>query len=103
MKLTIQVTADDIAQGKMQSAVSCPVALALRRITGLRAYVLSRWVSLVSDDYCGGCADVVTVFSPPEVMDFVTSFDFSRSAVVPTELTFEVPDNLYETNNPSNR
>lgn len=91
MKLTIQVTADDIAQGFACVADSCPIARALRRRTGIYSRAFLSYV-LIGDSF-------EEVRMPPEGTLFIMNFDRRRDRVKPIELTFEVPDGLYPRNN----
>lgn len=88
MKLTIQVTADDIAQGFACIAESCPIARALRRRTGLFCRAFLSYV-LIEDSN-------EEVRMPPEGTLFIMNFDRNRDRVKPIELTFEVPGGLYD-------
>jgi hypothetical protein len=65
--IRIEVTAEDIATGKMMHGDECPVALALRRETGVKWLVGSHYTVHPDDGY--------KVDLPPIATDFVYSFD----------------------------
>lgn len=82
--MVIEVTAEDIAQGKRLSPLCCPVALALKRHTGKPISVACY---LVREDasprkWCGFAK---------EVWDFLLAFDTGKPV---QPFTFELPDAL---------
>lgn len=64
--IKICVTDKDIASGERQNSSCCPVALAVRRVTGDICSVLYRSVFC----YGRGCAEL-----PPEAQEFIVNFD----------------------------
>lgn len=79
--MTITVSQDDIEQGQPLKGLSCPIALAIKRATGLEYVgvgVRQYWYK----DLAGGVL-------PPEVTEFVKAFD-SGKPVEP--FTFELED-----------
>lgn len=69
----ISVTQEDIDAGEWREAERCPIALALRRCTGGRAYVDEDTIALGERWPHGPFA--VALEAPPEVQAFVRRFD----------------------------
>jgi hypothetical protein len=73
MRLEIEVTPDDIARGRPEESLSCPVALAIKRTTG------AGLVSVDGNDICIGFRPdgslPVRFATPAEVVDFIELFD----------------------------
>ena len=86
--VVVSVTQEDIAAGEPCEALSCPVAIAIRRATGLRTYVDEDTIAL-GERYRGG-PFVVSLPPPPEVTRFVDRFDHRRP-VSPFTFTLELP------------
>lgn len=89
MKLIIAVTPYEVRHGSRVDSVACPVALALRRVTGL--------VWTVGTNLAIPCVEpLVLVSLPPRVAEFVREFDnLGYSGVSPISFTLEVPAELY--------
>jgi hypothetical protein len=75
--MKIHVTQEDIEQGKRFECDHCPVALAIKRTTGMSVSVHSDKISLASGQFT----------TPVEVVAFIDMFD-GRLAVQPFE--FEI-------------
>lgn len=83
--MRIYVTADDIANGKVNNCEGCPIALALRRCTGSKHVDVDAGRLCIDD---GGRA------TPPKVADiFIGDFDEGKP-VTPFEfdVEFDYPD-----------
>ena len=83
MKFTIDVTQEDINDGKQKSYWKCPIALALKRKTG-KDYFVSYMVSLSND------IESKLVPIPPLAADFIRAFDAGRP-VHPFTFEIELP------------
>ena len=80
MKITIDVTSDDIAGGKRLACEKCPVALAVsRRVVGT-ASVSKFYISI----------DGFLVKQPPTVKSFIRDFDNQRT-VKPFSFDLKLP------------
>jgi hypothetical protein len=73
MRLEIEVTPDDIARGRPEESLSCPVALAIKRTTG------AGLVSVDGDDirisFRPDGSPPVLFDTPAEVVAFIDLFD----------------------------
>ena len=79
MRLTVEVTQQDIERGSLIECRSCPVALALQRATGREVEVAGPWFIF---------ANSRRHFNLPEsVRDFVAQFD---SGVAVQPFSFEI-------------
>ncbi len=80
----VEVTAQDIAKGRKFGCTTCPVALAVARVTGGQCYV------------GGGYLDVFGVYEVIEHTDrvaaFIEQFD-GGEPVQPFEFDLTIPDN----------
>lgn len=81
--MTISVTQEDIDKGRPNSCGSCPIALAVRRSTGL----LNASVSQSRIISWGGYKPRLDVETPAQAVDFIELFD-SNEPVKP--FTFEL-------------
>lgn len=88
MKITIDVTAEDIRCGQRQTSGSCPIALALIR-SGLR----NPHVYHNADAYIGAPALREWLLLPAEAASFIYRFDDEES-VEPFSFELDVPDEL---------
>jgi hypothetical protein len=85
--MTINVTQDDIAKGKKNNCLRCPVALAVIRETGIHdVYVYGSSVTFYrhSDQCCER-------YNTDEVSEFIENFD-GGGTVAPFSFELEVPD-----------
>lgn len=87
MKLTIQITEEDIRLGQQFRAEHCAVAMALRRATGLTWAVGGTFAHI----------GATTVVLPEALAAFAGMFDvWGHECKPPTRpFTFEVPDCLF--------
>lgn len=89
--MLVTLTLRELRHGARVDSVACPVALALRRVTGL--------IWTVGTNLAIPCIEPVVIVSlPPEVADFVQRFDnLGYSGVEPISFSLEVPEELYAT------
>lgn len=86
MRIKIEVTAEDIQQGKHSSPCACPVACAIRRTTGAYVGVFGDYI-----DYCDPRTNEDYVITPPlKVERFIHRFDGGKK-VQPFSFTLVVP------------
>lgn len=87
-RVKVEVTAEDIRDGKPGKYASCPVALALRRATGIEFGVVRH----------AAHAFKVRVGLPFEVYTFIENFDRSylRSLCKPFAFEIDLPDEIPE-------
>jgi len=83
MKTLIEVTAEDIAKGIPKVCAACPVALAIKRVTGRGASVMQLYIGFHDGS---GWID-----SPREVLPFVRAFD-NEQPVKPFSFELDVPE-----------
>lgn len=91
-ELVVEVTADDIRNGKPTNNCECPVALALKRLPGVAAG--SAWVDFTHAEvkYTVGGETFDLVFSlPREAAGFIEAFDFG-DPVEPVTFTAELQE-----------
>jgi len=90
VKVTIEVTADDIANGKPGVCSLCPIALAiLRALPGWGDATVTNWHVFPPDD---GFAEIDL---PSAACDFIESFDcLGQAAVEPFSFELDVPAEL---------
>lgn len=78
-KLTVRVTQGDIDKGAAGSHCNCPIALAVKRLTG-------------ANDVSVNCDDIYFGYKifplPPKVSKFILSFDFHQP-VKPFQFTIK--------------
>lgn len=70
MKLRVEVTAEDIANGKREDSESCPIALALLRCDGVFGAEVNEDITTVTPD-----DDRLSGSPPKEASDFIDNFD----------------------------
>lgn len=88
-KYKIDVTQDDINTGKRINAYSCPIALAMNRVTGKQCSVSSHeWV--VWNDH----EQEMTGRLPLDASRFVRDFDYGLPGVLP--ISFEIEIDLHQ-------
>lgn len=88
MRVQVSVTESDIRGGVRDDDCLCPVALALRRVTGEEVCVCSEQIGLGS--LGRGYVFQRVLDTPRAVRDFVDAFDGGRS-VEPFEFELDVP------------
>lgn len=95
MKLTIQVTEEDIGEGVKSDCYLCPIARAMDRCTGGSASVWSTYAKIVLH------GDVLTIDPLPQsARDFIANFDETRPdhRREPEPFSFEIElPNTHET------
>jgi hypothetical protein len=67
--VTVDVTAEDIAQGTPRCAGMCPIALAMKRALGREDIEVRHTRASIGDE---------VVVLPPEAWEFILSFDHDR-------------------------
>jgi hypothetical protein len=91
LTVRIEVTKEDIENGKRQDPYGCPVACALKRVTGIPVRVGVFTASI--DD---GTPYFHYVPLPAEVAKFITAFDTNSidtaALIVPFSFEFEYPE-----------
>jgi hypothetical protein len=85
--ITVDVTQDDIDQGKCSNVRDCAVARATARALDMNEGVM--FGSTIA--YLGVLTPTEPVRLPEEVKTFITAFD-SREAVKPFSFSLEIPD-----------
>lgn len=92
MTLTVNVTAEDIAQGRRSDCHLCPVARALRRVTGSVWAAVGRYEMV----WRGPNAKAIRCDTPDEVIRFVADFDSVPGVNIPPFAPFsfelEIPE-----------
>lgn len=89
MQLLIEVTAEDIAKGEQKACRHCPIALALKRTTGLSFNVRSNHISYNSY--------IPHISLPDAAKRFIASFDIYGSRGIwakPFSFTLDVPKEM---------
>lgn len=84
MKYLVSVTQIDIDSGKQKKCFECPVALAVRRSTGMRCRVDGSQGMLEAE------LKVIYVYFPPYAVDFQNDFDLGGPV---TPFSFEIEVN----------
>ena len=87
MLVTVEVTAEDIAQGDPGGCWGCPVALALNRATGY-AWSVNPFHLILPRP---GRKKNLDIKTPPEVAEFISRFDAEKK-VEPFTFTLNIPD-----------
>lgn len=88
--LAVEVTADDIRNGKRNDNCECPVALALKRLPGVEEVVVEIEYFQISYRLSGELYDC-SYRLPQEAADFITAFDFNQP-VGPVEFGAELEE-----------
>ncbi len=91
MKLTVKVTARDIAEGIRESSQGCAVNIAMRRAlegAGLAPRLVSTGISTSSISLVPG--SLITVNHPYQVTGFINRFD-TDGPVTPFDFELEIP------------
>jgi hypothetical protein len=83
--VTIDVTDEDIANGKPKEPYGCPIYLAGKRAGIERLRVGSSCLDVLEGDRS------MNIELPPEASSFITLFDFG-ALVYPFSFTIELPD-----------
>lgn len=93
MVVTIDVTAEDIAEGKQIICTACPVARAINRrlAPGWEAAVGSGEYVLDPETWSDHCS--VEGLLPPAASEFILAFDLGRP-VAPFSFQLDLPDYL---------
>jgi hypothetical protein len=97
MKITVQVTQEDIADGERYACCECPVALALKRATGREWFVTGVFLNLLKPGQSftdsGVAAVELTLDTPQEVKTFIHAFD-ENDPVKPFTFEIETPEEV---------
>lgn len=93
-KITIEVTADDIAEGIPQNCSHCPIALAVAR-TGIAKFINVYPGSVRLRNTMTRYGDLVLL--PKNAILFIDAFDsdFGRQFVEPFSFEIEAPDVIH--------
>ena len=83
--IRIEVTAEDIAKGRRQSACACPIALAMERVGACPV------VGTDAANISFGYRRFDHVELPPEATEFITKFDDGDTSVRPFSFDLELP------------
>lgn len=95
MKITINVTQDDIRDGEPQANNICPIALALRRLMPDVIPAVYEYSAVV-----GAVPHRQEIPLPPAAIDFIGDFD-AGNTVAPFAFDLDVPDELAPAGEPS--
>ena len=80
--IRVQVTQEDIDQGEADNCFDCPVALALKRVTG----------AVIEVNNSFAIVDGVAIRLPPTVEIWIANFDYNGpDAVKPFSFSLELP------------
>lgn len=80
--MRIQLTQQDIANGRRAACNACPVALAISRATG------EQWEVGNSSAWCVGSCASARIYLSSDTMTFIDAFDHGRSVA---QFEFELP------------
>lgn len=86
--MKIEITAEDIENGKKQSVFACPVALAMCR--ALRIYPFEHSISVYSEDIVFCHDDTSKILLPSQVTDIIDKYD-SNQGMNPFSFELEIP------------
>ena len=71
MIIKIDLLEEDIKNGRSCSYDSCPIALAIKRITGIEPRVEYRYITVGNNRFC----------NPQEIMDAIDRYDTAREMI----------------------
>jgi hypothetical protein len=85
--MRIDVTQEDIDNGEMFKFTDCPIARAVRRETGMHAWVSNRMVSIRNPETDVSEPPLKMINLPPVAVDFIIRFDANQPV---TPICFEL-------------
>ena len=90
--IEIEVTQEDLDQGERHCAVSCPIALAVKRQTSCdEVAVYNNQVELTNHDEGGDPESIFSFFMPGWLRTFVDQFDHGTVPDLPPTTFINIP------------